>query len=149
MSTLIHQFVAECQAGTNPRVICRVSSGWVVLGDPQVVRGYSLIYPDPVVPDLNALNADDRKTLLYEASLLGDAVLEVTGAVRINYEILGNLEPALHVHVFPRYEDEPDDLKTKPIWFSDWEQAIRFDPERDAALKSDILAYLQRAGITA
>lgn len=149
MSTLIHQRVAECRSGTNSKAICRVNSGWVVLGDVQFLRGYSLILPDPVVADLNELGVDDRKTLLYEASVLGDALLEITHATRINYEILGNLEPALHVHVFPRYEDEPAELRTRPVWFYDWEKAPKFDGERDAPLMKYIHAYLKNSGIVA
>ena len=38
---------------------------------------------------------------------LGHAVLEVTGALRINYAMFGNVEPALHAHVFPRYATSP------------------------------------------
>ena len=147
MSTLIHQRVAECRAGTHPAVVCKVNSGWVVLGDVQFLRGYSLILPDPVVVDLNALNVEDRKTLMYEVSILGDALLELTGAIRINYEILGNLEPALHVHLFPRFRDEPEDLKTRPVWFYDWENAPKFDRARDTPLMNDIHGYLVRAGI--
>jgi hypothetical protein len=45
---------------------------------------------------------------------LGDVLLELTGALRINYEILGNLEPALHAHLFPRYASEPDGLRQGP-----------------------------------
>ena len=46
---------------------------------------------------------------------IGDALLEVTGAFRINYEILGNLEPALHAHIIPRYLNEPEDgAKARP-----------------------------------
>ena len=25
--------------------------------------------------------------------------------------MLGNIEPALHAHIFPRFEDEPDELE--------------------------------------
>ncbi len=128
-------------------MICRINSGWVVLGESQFLKGYALIYPDPVVADLNALSAEARKTLLYEASIVGDALLEITNAVRINYEILGNLAPALHVHVFPRFTDEPVDLKTKPVWFYDWDSAPQFDPQRDAPLMKDIKNYLGAAGI--
>lgn len=149
MTTLIHRRVAECRSGSYPKAVCRVTSGWVVLGDVQFLRGYSLILPDPVVPDLNALDAADRRTLLYEASVLGDALLEITGALRINYEILGNLEPALHVHVFPRFRDEPADLATRPVWFYDWDAAPPFDAERDAPLIQDIRTRLGDAGITA
>jgi len=146
-TTLIHRRVAACRAGDFPQSICRVQSGWVVLGDVQFLRGYSLILPDPVVGHLNALNASDRKTLFHEASVVGDALLEITGAVRINYEILGNLEPALHLHIFPRFGSEPADLRTRPVWFYDWERAPAFDPERDAALMSAIRSHLEGAGI--
>lgn len=147
MSTLIHQYVADCRAGTNPRAIGRVDSGWVVLGEAQFLRGYSLILPDPVVPHLNAMALDDRKTLLHEASILGDALLHITNAIRINYEILGNLEPALHVHVFPRYESEPSELRTRPVWSYDWEAAPMFEAARDAPLKEEIRSYLDGAGV--
>ena len=147
MTTVIHDFVEACRAGTNPKTICRIHSGWAVLGEWQFLRGYSLIYPDPVVSDLNALSHDDRKTLLFEASVLGDALLELTGAIRCNYEILGNLAPALHVHVFPRFDDEPPDLATKPVWSYDWDDGPMFDEERDRSLKEKIADYLQKAGV--
>ncbi len=51
MSTLVHQRVEMARAGTNPTVICRVPSGWMVLADEQFLRGYSLLLPDPLVPD--------------------------------------------------------------------------------------------------
>lgn len=109
MSTLVHQRVEMARAGTNPTVICRVSSGWIVLGDTQILPGYSLLLPDPVVPDLNALEEPQRIEFLREMAILGDALLDVTGAYRINYEILGNLDQALHAHVTPRYASEPEE----------------------------------------
>ena len=90
MSTLIHQRVDDCRNGRNPKTIARVTSGWIVLGDVQFLRGYSLLLPDPVVTDLNALDRTHRETYLYEMSVLGDALLKTTDAYRINYEILGN-----------------------------------------------------------
>lgn len=147
MSTIIHARVEQCRAGTNPRAVARVRSGWVVLGEAQFLRGYSLVLPDPVVPHLNALSLKERETLLLDASIVGDALLEITGAVRINYEILGNQDPALHVHVFPRFKDEPENLKTRLVWFYDWNAAPRFDPARDAPLAQGIREYLARAGL--
>ena len=38
--TAIHRRVAACRAGTDPTFIARLGSGWVVFGDPQVLRGY-------------------------------------------------------------------------------------------------------------
>ena len=146
-TTLIHQWVEQCRNGTNPRTIAQVSSGWVVMGASQFVRGYSLLLPDPVVSDLNALSIEARKLLLHEVTVVGDALLATTDALRINYEILGNLEPALHVHLFPRYDNEPENLRTKPVWFYDWDAAPAFDIERDAELMQETANYLSKAGI--
>ena len=71
------------------------------MGDPQVLRGYCLLLPDPVVPHLNAMPATAQVAFLADMARLGQAVLEVTGALRINYAMFGNLEPALHAHVLP------------------------------------------------
>jgi len=147
MSTLIHQRVRECRSGTYPKRICRVGSGWVVLGDVQFVKGYCLLLPDPVVSDLNQLEVADRKTFLYEMSVVGDVLLEITQAHRINYEIIGNVEPALHAHIFPRYKDEPEHLRLRPVWFYDWEHVPAFEPERDAPLMEIIAEHLKNRGM--
>jgi diadenosine tetraphosphate (Ap4A) HIT family hydrolase len=147
MSTLIHQRVDDCRAGRYPKAICRLSSGWVVLGDVQFVRGYSLLLPDPVVTDLNKLRGAARVAFLSDMAAVGDALLSVTNAVRINYEILGNVDPALHAHVFPRYSNEPEDLKVRPVWFYDWTKAPPFDPKRDEPLMSAIRARLEHGAV--
>jgi diadenosine tetraphosphate (Ap4A) HIT family hydrolase len=125
--TLIHRRVAAARDGTNPAVIARLPSGWAVVGDHQVVHGYCLLLPDPVVPDLNALGRAARSAFLRDMAVLGDAMLEVTGAARINYEILGNGEPALHAHLFPRYRSEPEPFRSGPVWLYDWSTAPAFE----------------------
>ena len=134
MTTLIHRRVEEARQGKNPTVICRMPSGWVVLGDTQVSPGSSILLSDPVVPDLNALSLEDRVAFLRDMSMIGDALLEVAGAALINYEILGNTDRALHVHIVPRYADEPDEKRLRPIWLSDTSSAPKFDPQRDKDL---------------
>ncbi|GAB7528919.1 hypothetical protein PS3A_13280 [Pseudomonas sp. 3A(2025)] len=118
--SLISQRVTLARIGANDKVICRVASGWVVMGDVQFLPGYCLLLPDPVVPSLNDLDNAARATYLLDMARIGDAVLQVTGAIRINYEILGNSEPELHCHLFPRYASEPDEKRKMPAWFYDW-----------------------------
>jgi diadenosine tetraphosphate (Ap4A) HIT family hydrolase len=142
VSTAIHRQVEAARAGTLSRVIIRLTSGWAVLGDPQVLRGYSLLLPDPVVPDLNSLTGDARRAFLDDMARLGDAVLAVTGAERINYEILGNVEPALHVHVIPRHASELPERRRQPVWLHDWSVAPAFDADRDRDLAKAIAAHL-------
>jgi len=145
--TLIHERVEMCRQGTNDKTICRVSSGWVVIGDVQFLGGYCLLLADPVVPSLNDLNCDIRIKFMHEMSVLGDILLEVTHASLINYEILGNAEHALHAHLFPRYKDEPDEFKRRPAWMydKDYRASITFDRERDSDfMKSVADGFRQR-----
>jgi len=120
MSTAIHRHVEEARLGGagGARVIARMASGWAVMGESQVLPGYCLLLPDPVVGSLNELTPAARAVYLDEMALLGDAVARASAVKprRINYEILGNLEPALHAHIIPRFESEPEALRTRAIW---------------------------------
>jgi diadenosine tetraphosphate (Ap4A) HIT family hydrolase len=144
MTTLIHHRVEEAQQGKNPYVICRMPSGWTVLGDKQLLRGYCLLLSDPVASDLNSLSLKERSIYLQDMTIIGDALLEVTGAVLINYETLGNTEHALHTHIIPRYADEPDKFRSRPVWFYDWDSAPKFDLERDQDLMQKLADSIQR-----
>jgi diadenosine tetraphosphate (Ap4A) HIT family hydrolase len=144
MSTLIHERVALARQGKNPTVLCKTPSGWAVLGDHQVLNGYCLLLPDPVVPSLNDLSVSARQAYLRDMVIIGDALLEVTGAWRINYEILGNSEPALHAHIVPRYTAEPDEYRKGPVWFYPWENVPKFDPQRHGDLMEKIRSAIQK-----
>jgi diadenosine tetraphosphate (Ap4A) HIT family hydrolase len=145
MTTYIHKCVAEASQGQNPKVIARMASGWAVLGNEQFFRGYSLLLPDPVVPTLNDLPKERRARFLLDMVALGDAILAVTDALRINYEMLGNLEVALHAHCFPRYASEAPDMVVKPIWLYDKAQraSVPFSLTEHRPLMAQIRAQLQ------
>ena len=146
--TAIHTQVVAAREGRDPRVIARLFSGWAVFGEQQFVRGYALLLPDPVVPNLNALGARERIAFLSDMSRLGDALLKVTGAARINYAIFGNQEPALHAHVIPRYADEPEVLRSAQPWAYDWSLAPPFERAAFQELASSLLRELKRLGVT-
>jgi diadenosine tetraphosphate (Ap4A) HIT family hydrolase len=144
--TLIHHLVEEARAGTLSNLICRVPSGWAVLNDQQVLRGYCLLLPDPVVDTLNDLNGEQRTSYLNDMTLIGDVLLEITNSHRINYAILGNSEPALHAHIIPRYLDEPEALRKGPFWSYPPEimNSKPFHPGRDHDLIEKLAAGLQK-----
>lgn len=144
MATLVEERVELARQGLNPKVVCRVPSGWLVMGDVQVVPAYCLLLPDPVVFSLNDLEDDARLQFLHDMGAVGDALLEVTDAVRINYEILGNTDPALHAHLFPRYADEEPERAGSPVWSYDWEDAPLFDADDDRPLMDALAAAVRR-----
>jgi len=145
VTTSIHRRVDALRAGRDPAFVARLASGWAVLGERQVLPGYCLLLPDPVVPTLNALKGVERAAFLADMAALGDAVLSVTRAVRINYAIFGNLDPALHAHVIPRFHDEPEELRTAQPWAYDWNAAPAFDPDQHRDLQRRIHAALGHA----
>lgn len=145
MTTAIHHRVDALRAGQDPTFVARLGSGWAVLGERQVLPGYCLLLPDPVVPTLNDLAGNARAAFLADMAALGDAVLAATHALRINYAVFGNLEPALHAHVIPRYHDEPAEFRTGHPWAYDWAAAPPFDAERHRELRDRIHAALGRA----
>lgn len=117
-----------------------------MFGHQQFVNGYLLLLPDPVAPDLNSLTPERRVQFLLDMSRLGDALMRTTSPLRINYAIFGNLEPALHAHVIPRYRTEPENLRTQQPWAYDWNAAPVFDAVAAAPLLKSLRAELAQMG---
>jgi diadenosine tetraphosphate (Ap4A) HIT family hydrolase len=143
LPTAIHEMVERCGAADYPAAVARLRSGWVVMGERQVLTGYCLLLPDPVVPHLNALRLELRGQFLGDMALVGDALLTVTAAVRINYAIFGNVDPALHAHIFPRGTAEPEATRTAQPWALDWNAAPKYSEALHGELKRRIAADIQ------
>jgi diadenosine tetraphosphate (Ap4A) HIT family hydrolase len=135
--------VERCRAGDAAAMVAKMRSGWVVMGDRQVFPGYCLLLADPVADHLNALTSAHRAQFLTDMALIGDAVLASTGAIRVNYAIFGNVEPALHAHVFPRQATEPEATRTAQPWAFDWNLAPAYSDSLHGELQRRIAAYLE------
>jgi diadenosine tetraphosphate (Ap4A) HIT family hydrolase len=142
-ATAIHRMVERCRAGAAPAMVAKLRSGWVVMGDRQVFPGYCLLLADPVADHLNALTSAHRAQFLADMALIGDAVLAGTGAIRVNYAIFGNVEPALHAHVFPRQATEPETTRTAQPWAFDWNLAPAYSDSVHGELRRRIAAYFE------
>lgn len=145
MPNLIADRVALARRGENPWLITKLPSGWLVIGDVQPLLGYCVFLADPVVPSINDLAEEARVQYSLDVLRIGDALLAVTGAYRINYETLGNTEPALHTHIIPRYADEPDEKRKMPaMMVYSWPDVPAFDAVAHGGLVADIRAALTR-----
>jgi diadenosine tetraphosphate (Ap4A) HIT family hydrolase len=146
MAITIPERITAARAGANPAVICRLRSGWAVMCDMQYLRGYTILLADPLVASINDLDRLQRAEYLGDMTLIGDALLEVTGAFRINYAIMANSDPFLHAHIVPRYMSEPDKFRTGLPWSYPEKllDAVLFDLERDKGLMQQIAAAIQK-----
>ncbi|MDG2341297.1 MAG: hypothetical protein P8L32_08895 [Paracoccaceae bacterium] len=139
MSNLISERVELARIGKNPYVITKLPLGWLVIGDVQPLWGYCVILADPVVPSINDLSEKERVQYSLDVLRAGDALLKVTNAYRINYETLGNTEPALHTHIIPRYLEEPEDKRKYPAMMKySWPEAEKFSP----VIHADLVARI-------
>ena len=140
--TVIHRMVERCRAADYPPAAARLRSGWVVMGERQILTGYCLLLPDPVVAHLNALRSDLRAQFLSDMTAIGDALLAITEAVRINYAMFGNVDPALHAHIFPRRSAEPESTRTVQPWALDWSAAPPYSEAVHGDLKRRLAEHL-------
>ncbi|WP_411150957.1 HIT family protein [Streptomyces sp. A30] len=114
--------IGSALRGGNPTVLRRMEAGFAVIGDVQFLPGYSvLIVDDPAVQRLSELPRSRRLAFLADMDRLGEAVECACGRLdpafrRVNLEILGNTDPFLHAHVWPRFAWENADLVRGPVW---------------------------------
>ena len=105
--------LARVLAGEDPELLARMPSGYAILGkhQPPAIRGCCMLLPDPVVASPNELDPAQRAQFFSDLVLLGDAILQATGAERINYLVLCNQVPELHGHCIPRFGSEDPGLR--------------------------------------
>ena len=114
--------IGSASRGTNPTLLTRMPGGFAVIGDVQWLPGYCvLLTDDSAVGRLSDLPKAQRLVFLESMERLGEAVERACAAAdarfrRINLEILGNTDPYLHAHIWPRYDWEPAELVGRPVW---------------------------------
>ena len=115
MTNAISNRLERIKAGNDPEMLAELPSGYAILGkyQPAPITGCCMLIPDPVVPSPNNLDDAARAQFFRDLVLLGDAILEVTGAERINYLVLCNQVPELHGHCVPRFATEDPGLRLK------------------------------------
>ena len=143
--------IGSALRGENPTVLKRLPSAVAVIGDVQWLPGYCvLLTDDPEVQRLSELSATRRRDFLDSMAQLGEAVERACRDLdpdfrRVNLEILGNTDPYLHAHVWPRYEWEPPDLVGKPVWLyppEKWSDPSSALGPQHAALRAAITSHL-------
>jgi diadenosine tetraphosphate (Ap4A) HIT family hydrolase len=83
-------------------------------------------------------------------SIVAEAVYRAFLPAKLNYELLGNSEPHLHWHLFPRRQDEPS--PKQPVWLVDkatrYAESARPSDLEIEELKAPLLRELAALGAT-
>lgn len=149
--------IGTALSGTNPTVLAKLPQSFAVIGDTQFLPGYCvLLVDDPNIDRLTDLPKERRLEFLASMDALGEAVEAACSAEdptfeRMNYEILGNTDPMLHAHIFPRYGWEPKERLKMPVWLYDpkefYGQEAELGPQHDP-LRTKIVNELAERGFT-
>lgn len=113
--------VGSALRGMNPTVLARLPASVAAIGDVQWLPGYCVLLTDaPCTDRLSDLPLAQRSAFLESMALLGEAVESACAADpafrRVNLSILGNADPFLHAHVWPRYAWELPERVREPVW---------------------------------
>lgn len=138
--------------GTNPYFVKELETGYVVLGDNQHFKGYTIFLCKEHKTELFQLSRFDKMKFLEEMSIVAEAVSKAFDAEKMNYELLGNGDTHLHWHLFPRRSGDIENYGSNgkgPVWWYPMEKMYSDDnrPSADELeeMKCRLLAELDRS----
>ena len=123
--------IAKIKSKDNPYFVKELKSGYVVLGDYQRFKGYTIFICKQHVTDLHQIPYIRRIKYLTELAIVEEAVHLAFSPNKINIESLGNGDAHLHFHIFPRYEG--DTPIPGPVWWLSKEEMFdeKYKPSKD------------------
>lgn len=122
---LICERIELIKQGKNPHFVKELETGYVVIGDGQYFKGYTLFLAKEHVTELHQLEYETKIKFLEEMSIVQEAVAKAFQAEKMNIELLGNGDAHVHWHLFPR---KAGDMKgyghngRGPVWWVPWEE---------------------------
>lgn len=115
MGCLICERIEMIKQNNNPYFVIELETGYVVIGDHQHFKGYTLFLCKQHVSELHELPKDFRVKYLEEMSIVAEAAYNAFKPEKMNYELLGNGDSHVHWHLFPRVTG--DTPKKGPVWW--------------------------------
>lgn len=137
--------------GNNPYFVKELETGYVVIGDNQHFKGYTLFLCKEHKTELFYLDKETKLKFLEEMSIVAQAVSKVFNAEKMNYELLGNGDTHLHWHLFPRVRGDLGEYGNNgkgPVWWLPMDKMYSDSnrPSEDELnqMKSNLLTELEK-----
>lgn len=107
--------IALTKQGKNPYYVRELETGYVVIGDYQRFKGYTLFLCKEHATEIHFLEKEFRSKFLQEMSLVAEATYNAFKPDKLNYELLGVGNAVhMHWHFFPRRAG--DTPLPGPVW---------------------------------
>ncbi|MBO5870501.1 MAG: HIT family protein [Clostridia bacterium] len=117
---LICERINSIKTNNNHWFVKELETGYVVIGDNQHFKGYTLFLYKEHKSELFELDYNTKLKYLEEMTIVAEAVKNAFGAEKINYELLGNGDAHLHWHLFPRIKGDLENYGNNgkgPVWW--------------------------------
>lgn len=117
---LICDRIELIRKGKNPWFVKELETGYVVMGDHQHFKGYTLFLCKEHKTELFELEPKTKMKFLEEMATVAEAVSRAFGAEKMNYELLGNGDTHLHWHLFQRRDGDLEGYGNRgrgPVWW--------------------------------
>lgn len=111
---LICERIRRIKQKKNHYFVSELKTGYIVIGDYQFFRGYTLFLCKKHKSELHELPPSFRRQHLWEMSKVAEAVYHAFKPKKLNYELLGNTDTHIHWHIFPRHSRDP--LPKRTVW---------------------------------
>ena len=122
---LICERIELIKQGKNPHFVKELETGYVVIGDGQYFKGYTLFLAKEHVTELHQMEYETKIKFLEEMSIVQEAVAKAFQAEKMNIELLGNGDAHVHWHLFPRKTGDMQGYGHNgrgPVWWVPWEE---------------------------
>lgn len=122
---LICERIELIKQGKNPHFVKELETGYVVIGDGQYFKGYTLFLAKEHVTELHQMQYETKIKFLEEMSIVQEAVAKAFQAEKMNIELLGNGDAHVHWHLFPRKTGDMQGYGHNgrgPVWWVPWEE---------------------------
>ncbi len=96
-----------CRRGRPRDVVAVLSASWASAPSRAPLPGYVAVVAKRHVVEPFELSASSRHAFWEDVMLVAKALSDLLSPAKMNYELHGNTIPHLHVHVYPRYVDDP------------------------------------------
>ncbi len=96
-----------CANGQPLDVVAELAATWVTAQVEAPLPGYVCVVSKRHVVEPFELPAPELVAFWHEAMLAARTVNELYRPTKMNYEINGNTIPHLHLHLYPRFADDP------------------------------------------
>ena len=96
-----------CLEGEPKDVIAELQFSWVSAPSNAPLPGYVSVCAKEHVSEPFQLTPAERAAFWEEVTGVAKVVASLFDPIKMNYEIHGNTIPHLHVHLFPRYPNDP------------------------------------------